>query len=110
MNHKITTAALLLGALLSAGTVFADCPGPFVRDMKRSNDNPRAAESQGTREDALFFYPGAQGRVRRAHPAGCGPRVPEADESDRQRIRVGMEPYPILLKVHRSAATRCLRI
>ena len=63
MNHKFTTAALLLGALLSAGTAFADCPGPFVRDMKRSYDNAKAAEGQGKREDALFFYHGAQGSV-----------------------------------------------
>jgi hypothetical protein len=63
MNHKITTAALLLGALLSAGTAFADCPGPFVRDMKRAYDNAKASESLGKREDALFFYHGAQGSV-----------------------------------------------
>jgi hypothetical protein len=63
MNHKITTAALLLGALLSAGTAFADCPGPFVRDMKRAYDNAKASENLGKREDALFFYHGAQGSV-----------------------------------------------
>ena len=63
MNHKITTAALLLGALLSAGTAFADCPGPFVRDMKRAYDNAKASESLGKKEDALFFYHGAQGSV-----------------------------------------------
>ena len=63
MNLKITTAALLIGALFSTGTALADCPGPFVRDMKRSYDNAKAAESQGKREDALFFYHGAEGSV-----------------------------------------------
>jgi hypothetical protein len=63
MNHKITTAALLLGTLLSAGTAFADCPGPFLRDMKRAYDNAKAADSQGKKENALFFYHGAQGSV-----------------------------------------------
>lgn len=63
MNHKITTAALLLGSLLTAGTALADCPGPFVRDMKRAYENAKAAESQGKSEDALFFYHGAQGSV-----------------------------------------------
>jgi hypothetical protein len=63
MNHKITTAALLLGTLLSAGTAFADCPGPFVRDMKRAYENAKTAEGQGKKEDALFFYHGAQGSV-----------------------------------------------
>ena len=42
--------------------------------------------------------------------AGCGLRLLEADEGDGQRIGTGMEPYPILLKVHRSAASGCLRI
>jgi hypothetical protein len=63
MNHKITTAALLIGALLSTGTAFADCPGPFLRDMKRAYDNAKAADSQGKKENALFFYHGAQGSV-----------------------------------------------
>jgi hypothetical protein len=63
MNHKITAVTLLLGTLLFAGTAFADCPGPFVRDMKRAYENAKAAESQGKREDALFFYHGAQGSV-----------------------------------------------
>ncbi|MEJ0037503.1 MAG: hypothetical protein WDO68_15740 [Gammaproteobacteria bacterium] len=63
MNHKSTSAALLLGALLFAGGAFADCPGPFVRDMKRAYENAKAAEGQGKKEDALFFYHGAGGSV-----------------------------------------------
>jgi hypothetical protein len=63
MTHKITKAALLIGTLLAAGTAFADCPGPFVRDMKRAYENAKAADSQGKKEDALFFYHGAEGSV-----------------------------------------------
>ena len=63
MNHKIATAALLIGTLLLTGTAFADCPGPFVRDMKRAYENAKAADSQGKKEDALFFYHGAEGSV-----------------------------------------------
>jgi hypothetical protein len=63
MTHKITRAALLIGTLLAAGTAFADCPGPFVRDMKRAYENAKAADSQGKKEDALFFYHGAEGSV-----------------------------------------------
>ena len=63
MNHKITIAALLFGTLLLAGTAFADCPGPFARDMKRAYENAKAADSQGKKEDALFFYHGAEGSV-----------------------------------------------
>ena len=43
--------------------------------------------------------------LERLDNAGCGPCVIEADEGDGQRIRAGMEPYPILLKVQRSAAS-----
>jgi len=63
MNHKITTAALLIGALFSVSTAFADCPGPFLRDVKRAYENGKAADSKGKKEDALFFYHGAQGSV-----------------------------------------------
>ncbi len=63
MNHKITSAAFLLGTLLIAGTALADCPGPFVRDMKRAYENAKAADAQGKKEDALFFYHGAEGSV-----------------------------------------------
>ena len=63
MKHKITSAALGLSALLITGIAFADCPGPFVRDMKRAYENAKAAESAGKKEDALFFYHGAEGSV-----------------------------------------------
>lgn len=63
MKHQIASAALGLSALLIAGTAFADCPGPFVRDMKRAYENAKAAESAGKKEDALFFYHGAEGSV-----------------------------------------------
>lgn len=63
MNRKIITAALLIGALLSAGTALADCPGPFLRDVKRAYENAKAADSKGNKEDALFYYHGAQGSV-----------------------------------------------
>ena len=63
MNRKLTTVALLIGALLSAGTAFADCPGPFLRDVKRAYENGKAADGKGKKEDALFFYHGAQGSV-----------------------------------------------
>jgi hypothetical protein len=63
MKHKITAAALLVGALLCAGTAIADCPGPFLRDVKRAYDNAKAADSNGKKEDALFLYHGAQGSV-----------------------------------------------
>jgi hypothetical protein len=63
MNHKITTAALLIGGLFCVSTAFADCPGPFLRDVKRAYENAKAADSKGKKEDALFFYHGAQGSV-----------------------------------------------
>jgi len=62
MSYK-TPAALLIGSLLLTGIAFAACPGPFVRDMKRAYENAKAAESQGKKEDALFFYHGAEGSV-----------------------------------------------
>ena len=77
MNLKIATAALLVGTLLLADQVFADCPGPFMRDVKRAYENAKSAESQGRKEDALFFYHGAEGEV-------CeGPNPYEADAAKR---------------------------
>jgi hypothetical protein len=63
MNQKLTTAALLFGALLLAGPAFADCPGPFLRDVKRSYENGKAAESRGDKEAALFSYHASFGDV-----------------------------------------------
>ncbi len=63
MKHKITAAALLAGALLSAGTAFADYPGPFLRDVKRAYENAKSADSNGKKEQALFLYHSAQGSV-----------------------------------------------
>jgi hypothetical protein len=77
MNHKLTTAALLFGTLLLAGRVYADCPGPFMRDVKRAYENAKTVESQGKKEDALFYYHAALGEV-------CeGPNPYEADAAKR---------------------------
>ena len=77
MNLKIATAALLVGTLFLVDQAFADCPGPFMRDVKRAYENAKSAESQGRKEDALFFYHGAEGEV-------CeGPNPYEADAAKR---------------------------
>jgi len=63
MNQKLTTAALLFGALLVAGPAFADCPGPFLRDVKRSYESAKNAERAGNKEAALFAYHASIGDV-----------------------------------------------
>lgn len=77
MNDKLTTAALLFGALLLTGRAYADCPGPFLRDAKRAYDNAKAYEGQGKKESAVFAYQAAEGSV-------CeGPNPYEADAAKR---------------------------
>jgi len=63
MNPKLTTAAVLFSALLLAGPAFADCPGPFLRDVKRSFENGKTAEARGDKEAALFSYHASLGDV-----------------------------------------------
>ncbi len=61
--HVTAHVTLLLGSLLMAGQAFADCPGPFLRDVKRAYENGKTAESAGRKEDALFAYHAAEGSV-----------------------------------------------
>jgi hypothetical protein len=56
-------ATFATSALLVAGPAFADCPGPFLRDVKRSYENGKAAESRGDKEAALFSYHASIGDV-----------------------------------------------
>jgi hypothetical protein len=63
MNLKLSVAALLLGTLALAGRAFADCPGPFVNDAKRSYEGGKSYEKQGKIEQALFSYHAAEGSV-----------------------------------------------
>jgi hypothetical protein len=61
MTHTFARATLIIGSLLIAGQALADCPGPFLRDVKRAYENGKAAESAGRKEDALFAYHAAEG-------------------------------------------------
>jgi hypothetical protein len=44
-------------------SAFADCPGPFLRDMKRAYESAKKADAAGKKDDALFFYHNAEGSV-----------------------------------------------
>lgn len=55
--------ALGMGSLAAAGTALADCPGPFVKDVKRAYEQAQAYEERGKQEDALRAYARAEGYV-----------------------------------------------
>ncbi len=63
MTNRVAQAAMIVGSLLIASQAFADCPGPFLRDVKRAYENAKAADSAGRKEDALFAYHAAEGSV-----------------------------------------------
>jgi hypothetical protein len=63
MNQKFVSAALIVGAWVIAVPAFADCPGPFLRDVKRSYENAKSAEKAGNKEAALYSYHASVGTV-----------------------------------------------
>ena len=84
MNHRITTAALLFGTLLLAGRVYADCPGPFLHEIKRAYENAKTADSKGRKEDALYFYHAAESDV-------CEGPSPYGPEAAKRAAALGLE-------------------
>jgi hypothetical protein len=72
-----STATILVGSFIIAAPVLADCPGPFLRDVKRAYQEAQTHEAQGKRERALYLYAHSQGSV-------CeGPNPYEADAAKR---------------------------
>jgi|GEM_PF-1339623 len=77
MSFRLSTVALVIGALLFTGRAFADCAGHGVADKKRLYEKAQTLEREGRKDQALRSYRAAQGYA-------CEPVNPyEADAAKR---------------------------
>lgn len=63
MKITLPASVLLIGSLVATSPVLADCPGPFLKDVKSAYQQAQAAEKQGNQSAALRLYAQSEGGV-----------------------------------------------
>jgi len=61
--HRAICAALLAAGALGSAPVLADCPGPFLREVKKSYEAAQAYERAGNPESAVYAFRHAIGQT-----------------------------------------------
>jgi hypothetical protein len=85
MSSRLSTiAVLVVGTLLLAGNVHADCAGDTLADKKRNYERALAFERAGNKEAALRGYRAAEGYA-------CEPNNPYEDDAAKHAAPLGLE-------------------